>query len=217
MKKTLFVLRTNNYFPQLCQYTLPTIKAWAKKHGWEYREITESKWPEWPATYDKMQVHELGKDSFWNLLVDADCLLHPELSCPTTVVGADHVGTSYAFRALNMFEGDRYFIRDGRNIGLAGGFVLTSVMTHELWEPLDMQKDEALSKTKRAHIVDEYCMSRNLAKYGLKHCGVSLDPDKYIVHIGMGEQEDVAERVERAKKVYEEFCSIDPEIKSYSS
>ena len=71
-----------------------------------------------------------------------------------------------------MFYLDEHFIKDGRNIGIASGFVITNRLTHSLWTPLECGWEEARKRTKREFIVDEYCLSRNLARYNLKWTGL---------------------------------------------
>ncbi len=200
--KTIYVLRVNNYFPELCEITLPTIQRYARKIGARYQEITERKFPDWPVTYEKMQVHELGKRNNWSVLIDADTMIHPDANESMLSIPADHVGIHYGFDAHTMFNPDIYFLRDGRNRGIAAGLVITSRWTHDLWEPLDMPLEEALTRTKRAHILDEFCLSRNLAKYGLKYTGIERCPEvaSWLKHIGV-EGEDRKLCIEKAKAI----------------
>lgn len=189
MKKCVFVLRIDNYRPDLCEFTLPTIKSYAKRIGAEYREITARDWsPRHPPTFEKLQVSHLGAENHWNILVDADIMLNPELHDVTLSTPVDHVASSYSFRANSMFLADKYFLRDGRNIGIAGGFVVSSHLTHDLWRPPSMPLIQLLERTKRSHIVDEYVISRNLAKYGLKHTGIMDKVDDFIVHLGTADK-----------------------------
>ena len=79
MKKVIHLLNINNFFPELFRITYPTIRAYAEKNGYIINMITERKFPDYPITYEKMQVYEDGKDNQMNVLVDADMLLHPNL------------------------------------------------------------------------------------------------------------------------------------------
>jgi hypothetical protein len=177
MKKAIWVLNIGNYRPDITKYTLPTIKAYAEKIGAEYHEITERKFPDFPVTYEKMQLWELGKGYDWNVLVDADVLISQALTDITEMVPANYVGAHGSYDiSITVKEPDNYFARDGRQKGVATYFVATSWLTHDLWEPLDMTAEEALSKMKREFVVDEFCASRNLAKYGLKLTGVCKEP-----------------------------------------
>jgi hypothetical protein len=184
MKKAIWVLNINNYKPEITKYTLPTIKAYAERIGAEYSEITERKFPSYPVTYEKIQIHELGSKFDWNILIDADLLISKNFPDVTNVVNIDTVGidSQYDIRAL-VKESDIYFARDGRLLGIAGYFVVTSFLTHDLWEPLESVQ-EGLLKIGREFSIDEYCISRNLAKYGLKVNGICLDRN-HLLHLSL--------------------------------
>lgn len=210
--KNIFVLNINNYRPDLCVYTLPTIKDYAEKIDANLHIITERVFPDnFPVTIEKLQVHKLGEDAYWNILIDADFMLHPNLPDFTTILKPDFVGVHYGFPASKYFENDIYFERDGRNIGLAGGFIITSNLTHDLWSPPEIKMGELLSKTKRPFIIDEYCISRNLAKYGLKYTGLEFNREiaEMMIHIGNEEKSETErkEGVKLAKSLYEQWFS----------
>ena len=84
--------------------------------------------------------------------------------------------------------------------------MVTSDWTHDFWQPLDISKEEALSRVIRQHIVDEYCASRNLARYGLKYLGVAPTPEdqKLVLHIG-AERENEENSVSVAKEYIQTF------------
>lgn len=210
MKKTLFVLRVNNFRPDLCEYTIPTIRFWAKRNGWEYREINERFLPKAPVTYEKLQISWLGDDSDWNLLCDADVMLKPTFLDPTSFFNPNTVGSSYGFAVSAKFKSNIYFERDGRNLGLSGGFILSSRLTHDLWN-LPHNFEEALDGTeKNPHLIDEYVISTNLARYGLKHSGVSNDPDNYIHHFGQEIKHETA--MEKVKDLWLDWCEVWPDL-----
>lgn len=196
MLKRVFVLRIGDYRPDLCKYTIPTIKAYAEKIGAEYVEITESKYTDLPITCEKFQVYGLGLTSDWNILVDADVMIHPNMPDVTQFLPPEAVASAFAFDADRLFKRDRFFERDGRNIGIASNFVVTSRLTHDVWNPSflrDALYDPTFSfseYTSREFIFDEYILSRNLAKYGLKHSGILPMPqlEEMIVHFGNEEQ-----------------------------
>lgn len=188
--KNVFVLHVDNYRPDLCKYTLPTIRAWADKIGANFRFIQARKFNGWPITYEKMQVHELGRGARWNILVDADFLLHPDLPDFTAMLDRSVVGIHYGFSWKKYFQPNPYLERAGHDQAVAGGFVITSDWTHDLWEPLPMTPAQALSQTKRAFIVDEYAMTHNLCKYGLKFTGVQFSEaiSRQMIHVGNEEK-----------------------------
>lgn len=203
MIKNVFVLNINDYRPDLCEYTMPTLKTYAEKIGADFRLITERKFPGWPITYEKLQVHELGEGADWNILIDADFLLHPDLPDFTTMLNPSVVGIHYGFKISSMFKTNRYFKRARHDTAIAGGFVITSDLTHELWEPLDISWEEARKETRREFIIDEYTMTRNLCKYGFPFTGVQFSDTvaKQMIHIGNEERsvEDKAKDVDFAR------------------
>ena len=182
------VLNINNYFPELCEITMPLIKNYCKKINARLNIITERKYPTFPVTYEKMQVWEYGRQADWNILIDADMVVHPDAPNLTNMFTPDTVAFQSAFDADKQFAADEYFLRDGRKVGIAGGLVVTSKMTHDLWTPLEFPYVIAATKTKRQHILDEYCLSRNLAKFGMKFMGIAHF-DKFI-HIGVAADEE---------------------------
>jgi hypothetical protein len=86
-------------------------------------------------------------------------------------------------------------------VGLVDAFVLTSRLTHDLWEPLPGECEEYLTifKDNQTRRISEFCLSQNLARYGLKFGGAFNRTDE-IFHIGYtsGSKED-ALFVARAK------------------
>jgi hypothetical protein len=173
MKKAVWVLNVNNYRPDICLHTLPTIKAYAERIGAEYSEITERKFPSYPVTMEKMQIYELGKEYDINILIDADVLISPKLedlsSNVTRIPGLISV--------MQVFEIPRYFpynylfdrlpiskTLEGKptKVGPSANFVITSKWSHFLWNP-----DVSIPELQDPFRIDEYIMSINLAKYGL--------------------------------------------------
>ena len=212
MKTAIWVLNINNYWPELCEITLPTLKWYAKKLDADFNLITERKYDGFPITYEKVQVHELGKEYQWNILLDADFLIHPLCPDMRNFIPIDTVGASHGYASNSWLDTDDiYFSRDGRNQGLATGLIMTSDLTHDLWEPLDMSLEEALTKVKRKHILDEYCLSRNLAKYGLKYMGIFQQHpsirETNLIHLGCEEKtdEEKAKTIQRAKEIVESW------------
>ena len=187
-KRTVHVVVIDNYFPELCELTLPTIEYWAKKIGARVNLITERMWPDWPILYEKMQVYYDGADSDWNILLDADILIHPSTHDPlNTFIHPIQVAAKDAYHADTQLIMDDYFFRDGRNIGLSTCAVFASRINHDLWTPLTIPLEEAITKIKiKRMILDEYCISRNFARYGLKLTAPfnpATDYDK-LYHLG---------------------------------
>lgn len=227
MIKRLFVLRVGDYRPDLCRFTIPTIKKYAKKIGAEYVEITEREFGaryNWdptlndnlggevlknplPVTLEKLQVYNLGRDSDWNILVDADVMIHPTMPDVTKFLSPVAVSSAFAFDASAMFRPNRFFERDGRNIGIVANFVVSTSHTHDVWDytqaiyPDDLETLPLSTWTKREFIIDEYVLSSNLAKFGLRHSGILPMPhlEQMIVHLG-NEESTPEQRLEAALK-----------------
>ena len=174
VKKIIHVIYLNNYMPKLCALTLPTVEAYAKRIDAEFNLITKRKFNEWPITYEKMQIHEDGIDADWNILLDADLLIHPEMPDITTFLRGDIIGcyTSY-IRSLH-FPDNIYFNRQGGLIALAANFIVTSRMTHDLWTPFKEPASKVVPLLKNSFQIDEYCIATNLARYNLKYTGVTF-------------------------------------------
>jgi len=179
-KKALWVLNIDNYAPEITATTYPYLKWYANKIDADFREITERKFPGAPTTYEKLQLFKLGEEYDWNIYVDSDALVHPDMFDvtrhihPDTVMqyGNDLVGT--------RFKDNKYFRRDTRRISSCNWFTIASQDCLDIWHPLeDMTIDEALTKfhpqLKEAatcsdnHLIDDYVLSLNIAKYGLRY------------------------------------------------
>ena len=206
MKKMLFTLNIGDFAPEIRELTYPLMKKYAHKIGAEFFEITERKYPDYPPVYEKFQIYDLGKGNDWSLYVDADALIHPEFPDITTQLKKDTVCFHWKDFAPIRFRYDKYFLRDGRNIGEGNFFAVASDWCLDVWHPLDdITFEEAVenifptqqeSKTvvKRDHLIDDYLVSRNIARYGLKHCTMV---DK-LQEVGFGFQS--------FKYLYHEYC-----------
>jgi hypothetical protein len=180
MKKALWTLAVDGYSTEITDRTFPLLKYHAHKIGAEFHVITERKFPNFPAECEKLQIYELGRGYDWNLFFDADAIVNPDLFDITEHIQKDTVMHYAADFAGNRWAYDRFFRRDGRNIGDCGWFTLASDWCHEVWEPLtDMTCTEAESQIfpvrcestfgmGALHCVDGYIVGRNIAKYGLK-------------------------------------------------
>jgi hypothetical protein len=240
VKKTLWTVNVDNYAPEMTALTHPLLKRYAEKCDAEFRVITERKFPNFPPVYEKLQVYELGKDSDWNIVIDSDAIVHPDMFDVTNHLSGDTVCHNANDMAGNRWKYDRFFARDGRHIGSCNWFTVGSNWCIELWKPLDdLTLEEAVAnisptvherathlrqcqnpqcryevpvsetsdvvsectrcgqKAKRIkkavikaeHLIDDYTLSRNIAKYGLKFTTVRAIQEKlnergfYLWHI----------------------------------
>lgn len=220
MKKVIYTLNIGDYEPEIRGLTRPYLEMYSRKIGAEIKEITERKFPEWPVTYEKLQLHELAKDADWTLYIDSDALIHPDMVDFTEIIhkdtvlfyGKDFVGTRWRY--------DKYFRRDGRGISACSWFVLCSDWTTDLWRPHDdLTPEQAINniwpvqgeanfakymgETPRqyaTHLVDDYSLSRNIARFGLKHLTsqqvgeqLRMNLNPYFAHIYLDDPKTKAE------------------------
>jgi hypothetical protein len=181
LKKTIFTLSVDNYAPEITELTYPLIKRYAEKIGADFHIISERKSPHMPPVYEKLQIYDLGRQmqNDWNIYIDSDALVHPDFFDVTNFIKKDTVVHNGADMANNRWRYDRYFIRNGRNIGSCNWFTIGSDWCLDLWHPLDIPYEEAVNNIfpiqrelntviTREHLIDDYALSRNIAKYGLK-------------------------------------------------
>ena len=182
IKKTIFTLNIYNYAPEITKMTYPLMEKYATKIGADFHIITERKFPEWPVVYEKLQIYELAKEmgNDWNFYFDGDALIHPDLFDPTMYLSKSQIMHSASDLASNRWKYDEYFLRDGRNIGSCNWFTIASDWCLDLWRPLDdLTFEQALKNIQpiqvetnnsipASHLIDDYTLSRNIAKYGLK-------------------------------------------------
>lgn len=181
-KKTIFTLRVDNYAPEICEITYPLLKHYAKKIGADFYTIKDRKFPDWPPVYEKLQIYELAKEmeNDWNIYIDSDTLVHPDFFDVTEHLTKDTVCHNGRDMAGNRWTYDRFFRRDGRNIGSCNWFTVASDWCIELWRPIDdLTRDQIIERIHPVvdelksiitaeHLIDDYTLSRNISKYGLK-------------------------------------------------
>lgn len=201
MKKTVFTLNIGNYEPEITALTYPFLQAYAEKIGADFHIITERKFPDFPPVYEKLQIFELGRDNDWNIYFDSDALVHPDLFDVTNHLPKDTVLHWGNDMAGNRWRYDKYFQRDGRHIGSGNWFTVASDWCLDLWRPLDdLTLEEAVKNIfptvaerntgiEPAHLIDDYVLSRNIARYGLKFKGfkaiqkeLGSDSEVYFFH-----------------------------------
>jgi hypothetical protein len=195
MKKIIHCVYINDYFPELWEMCLPTIKQYAHRTGSELNIITKRKFSDWHINYEKFQVYEDGKYADANFLVDADVLIHPQFpDFATGITFPHHIAFNDNYHASSKFrvENNLYFQRDGRDVGIASNAVISFKSTHDVWEPLTISPEEGKNITfVREGDIDEYCLSHNMAKYGLKYTGITWEEWQryYFIHIGCGDRQ----------------------------
>lgn len=181
-RKAVFTLDINNYAPEITKLTFPLMEFYADRIGADFHVLRERRFPEWPITCEKLQLYELSEAYNWSIYFDADTLIHPELIDITNFFPRDHCGNFACDMAALRWKYDKYFLRDGRNIGTAGWCIVASDWTRDIWRPCDdLSPEEAIACCtptvgekntgfiNAEHLVDDFIMSRNVAKFGLKY------------------------------------------------
>jgi len=181
IKKTIFTLNAGNYAPDITEMTYPLIKRFADKINANFFIIDKRKFPSFPPSYEKFQIYELTKKmkNDWNIYIDSEVLVHPDMFDPTNHLHKDTIMHHEIEMASIRWAYDEYFLRDGRNIGSCSWFTVSSDWCTDLWTPLDIPLEKA---TKNIHpiqdelntsvtpdeLIDNYTLSRNIARFGLK-------------------------------------------------
>lgn len=195
MRKTIYTLNVDDYAPEITKLTYPLLERYAEKIKADFFVIKERKYPQYAPVYEKLQIYilqqERGDD--WSIYLDSDAVVHPDMFDITEFISMDTVAHNGADMANNRWRYDRFFRRDGRHIGSCNWCTIASSMCRELWEPLtDITYEEALENifpiqdelntvVTRDHLIDDYVLSRNIAKYGLKFTTVFDIIDKYKI------------------------------------
>lgn len=183
IKKTIYTLAVNGWAPEVTSLTFPLIKRYADKIGADFHVIDSRKFPDWPITYEKFQVYDLGRlaENDWNIYIDADALIHPETPDFTLYLPKDTIAHTAQDMAPVRWKYDRFFLRDGRDIGSCNWLTIGSDWCIELWHPADdLTPQEAIDSCFPTvpeeksgiitpyHLIDDFLIGRNIAKFGLK-------------------------------------------------
>ncbi|HNV61415.1 MAG TPA: hypothetical protein PKN54_00565 [Candidatus Cloacimonas acidaminovorans] len=180
MKKTIFTLNIDNYAPEICDITYPLIKRYARKIGADFHIIKERKFDKsLPPVIEKFQVYELSNGNDWSIYLDSDTLVHPETVDWTNFLNKDTVLFNGVDMGAVRWKYNELFLRDGRNIGACTWNVTWSDWCRDLWTfPEDPMKDieenifptvfEKNTVVKDSHLIDDYTLSKNIARFGLK-------------------------------------------------
>lgn len=183
MKKVIFLLNIGDYAPEITKITYPLIYYYANKIGAEVYVIKTRKWPDFPPVYEKLQIYYLAREMKceWAIYIDSDALISPDCIDFTLFLPKNTVAHNGCDFANTRWKYDKYFFRDSRNISSCNWFTIASEWCLDLWRPLDdLTCEEAIAnicplarestcdaKIDSSHLIDDYTLSRNIAKYGL--------------------------------------------------
>ena len=187
--KTLYLLDIGGYAPEITAITRPWVERYAAKIGAEVYVINERKFPAWDIDYEKLQIYRLARErgDDWSIYLDSDALVHPELPDITELLPRDTVAHNGSDFAPIRWKYDEYFRRDGRHIGSCNWLAVASSWCLDLWRPLDDLTfaeavanititaeearppggDEPKVVVSAEHLVSDYALSRNIARFGL--------------------------------------------------
>jgi hypothetical protein len=187
-RKVIYTLRVGSYAPDICEITFPLLRAYAHKIGAEFEIINTRRWPDYPPVYEKLQIYDLAQEAGnqWSIYIDSDTLIHPDMFDVTDHLDRRTVCHNGRDMAGNRWRYDRFFRRDGRHIGSCNWFAAASDWCVDLWHPLDdLTLDQAIANIfptvdevntgliPASHLIDDYTLSRNIAKYGLRHTTIT--------------------------------------------
>lgn len=177
MKKLLITLDIN-YSKEITNITHPYMKSYANKIGADFKIITERNFPDQSVNMEKFQLYNLSKNYDWTIFIDSDAIIHPNCIDVTEIYEKDvAIFNAYDLYPIR-FKPNNYSRRDKRNIGATTWFTAFSDWTRHIWKPYSNPKDyvseiNLTNKEKNfgytsEHILDDYLVSRNIAKYGIK-------------------------------------------------
>ena len=181
-RKTVYTLDIGPYAPSITALTRPLLELWARRIGADLVVLNERRFPAWPVCYEKLQIHERARErgDDWSVYLDADALVHPDTPDFTRFIPRDTVLHYDADVAAVRWDYDAYFQRDGRHIGSGNWLAVASAWCLDLWRPLDdLTLEEATARIHPVaferrvgitpeHLLDDYVLSRNIARFGLK-------------------------------------------------
>jgi hypothetical protein len=182
IRKTIYLLNVDGYAPDITALTYPLIRFYADRIGAGIRMITKRRFPDWPPVYEKLQIFDLAQryPADWHIYIDSDALVHPETVDFTEFLPRDTVAHYGVDMANVRWKYDDYFRRDGRNIGSCNWLAIASSWCLDLWRPLeDLTLAQAVANIyptvnehhhviTAEHLIDDYVLSRNIARFGLK-------------------------------------------------
>lgn len=175
--KCVHVTMMEGYQPAMCELTIPNLQEYAARIGADFNLITKPMFKAFPPNYERFQIFFDGSQYEWNINIDADTVLHPDLPDVTEICDPRAFCTLYGMDAGHYFHTDhKVFIRDGRNQAVADQFTVSSRLVHDVWEPMGINYSIMKSFCKQdPRQVSEYNLSYNLAKYGIRHSGIPID------------------------------------------
>jgi hypothetical protein len=208
-----------SFAPDLTALTFPLLRHYARKIHADFHVITERKFPDWPVACEKFQLFSkiADLDAEWAMFLDADALVHPQTPDWTAFLNKDTVAHNGHDHAAIRWSPHAYFLRDGRHIGSCNWCSIASAWCRDFWHPPDdldpvavldeihpVMDELATGFIDKAHLADDYLMSLNIARYGLKfetltsvEKRVGLEGGGFLWHVYM------VDRAEKLRQMHE--------------
>lgn len=183
MEIAVYTVIIDNWFPELCEITVPLIAAWSEKIGADFQIISGKKFASWPPNYEKFQIWERGGNYHWNIYLDADMIVDPA-RLPDFTLNSDPTFVYYESRLWpsRQYKPHPYFIRYGLDFGISDCFFMSSMFTHDIWQPSEFSFEEARSYCSIDRETSEFALNLNIARYGLK-VATKIGYDKNHFHL----------------------------------
>ena len=230
MSKTIFLLNIGKYVPKITKITYPLIEYYADKIGADIVKITKRKYPDFPITYEKFQIYDLAS-SEWNIYIDSDTCILPEFYDLTPFMDKSVTYFPNTNVAPSRYRVDKYFLRSNSLFSAPTSFVYTSDWCMDTWKPVDDLTLEEIkyniyrvprdfednklcdNRFDLVYTIDDYIVSRNIAKYGLKTDNIRSIYKKLYTHTNLDYFQKYAG--ESIEKKYEKLIVYLWENKSY--
>jgi len=173
MKLELFVVDIN-YYKEITNITLPLLEQYANKIGAKFTKIVDRKFPNMHASYEKLQVYEIGKDNDYNIIIDSDMILKKDMYNVVDLVPSDYVGCWESFSWPGLYN------NKGIDVGIASNFVVVPKLCLEVLKPLE-ESEEWQRYCERPAYVNEYCISLNRQRLEYKLAGLEIPGSRNVL------------------------------------
>lgn len=209
--KCVHVLASTDYSPEVCEVTLASIEAYAKRIGADYNRITGRRFPDYPINYERMQIFEMGKGYDFNINIDADMILGPQLIDVTTRIYDGLVGTAMVFKLSEAFPivGNPIFENAAQDVGLVDMCNVTNRSTHAFWEPLSgpFVSHQAACGRFGDRKISEYCVSMNFHKHHYGYAGLFVQGEQ-AYHLNYTTFNNPKDAAQRARNMLDRWGGI---------
>jgi hypothetical protein len=158
----------NDYQPEMCKLTIPNLKAYADRIGADFNIIDKAIFDGYPPIFEEFQVYELGKDYKYNMVLNADIILHKDVPDFTKNFDLNFVGYLGTIDVAYCFKPNYYFKRSRIKRGLSDAMVVSTYVTHDVWTPPKYTYNEIREECLLYEVqIGEFWLSVNLARFGL--------------------------------------------------